>query len=77
MPRNGAQDTAYRADAKNIVVRDSEAVMPGFLGLEDDVAALLVDHAVSPIAAQSLNDLPPAQIPWQLHAQARISSRTR
>ena len=59
------------------MVRDSEAVMPGFFGLEDDVAALMVDRTVSPIAAQSLNDLPSAQIPWQLHAQARISSRTR
>jgi len=50
--------------------------MLGFFSLEDDVAALLIDHAVFPIAAQSLNYLPPAQIPWQLHAQARTSSRT-
>ena len=51
--------------------------MFGLFGLKNDVAALLVNDAISPIAAQSLNYLPPAQIPRQLHAQARISSRTR
>lgn len=41
----------------------SEAVMPGFFGLKDDVATLLIDRAISPIPTQSPDDLLPAQIP--------------
>lgn len=54
-----------------------EALMLGFFSLQNDVAALLIDYAVSPITAQSQNNLFPAQIPRQLHALAKISSRTK
>ena len=74
---DSAKDTTQCSKPKNRMVWNGETLMLRFLGLENDVAALLINHAVSPIAAQTLNDLPPAQVPWQLHAQARISSRTR
>jgi len=51
VPRDGAEDTVQCADAKNGVIRYSKAVMRGFFRLKDDVAALLMDHAVSPITA--------------------------
>jgi hypothetical protein len=38
---------------------------------------LLVNHAIRPIAAQGLNDLPSAQVSRELHATATVSSRTK
>jgi hypothetical protein len=42
------------------VVRYGKALMLGLFSLKNDVAALLVNYTISPIAAQSLNYLPPA-----------------
>jgi hypothetical protein len=49
--RNSAQNAVQRADAEWGVVRYREALMPGFLGLKNNVAALLMNDTVSPIAA--------------------------
>ena len=45
---DGTQDAAKSSDTKNRVIGDSEAMVLRIFGLENDVATLLVDYAVSP-----------------------------
>lgn len=46
--RHGAQNTAQRADAKNRMIRDGNALVPRLFRFKDDMAALLMNHPVSP-----------------------------
>src|SRR5450759_1058702 len=74
---HGAHDAVQRADAQWIVVWNRKPLMRWRVGLQNDVAAFLMHHAILPVAAQDSDQLRAAQIARNFHAPARISSRTR
>jgi hypothetical protein len=45
------------ADAQRIVIRNGQSLMAGRLGLQNDMAAFLMRLAITPIAAQHLDQL--------------------
>ncbi len=55
---------------------NGDAMVTWLLGLENDVAAYLVDSSVVPMPAQMLDPILTAEIARQLHATASTSSRT-
>ena len=57
--------------------RNDNALVERFLGLKHNMAASLVDDAVTPSAAQGARQVLPAHIAWNFHPFARTSSRTR
>ena len=72
-----AQNGVQSSDAKISVSRNSETLVRGFFGLQHDVAAFLMDDAIAPITAKSLDQVVPAQVAWDLHEMATTSSRTK
>ena len=49
--RDSAENAVQGADTECDVVRYGVALMPGFFGLKNNVAALLMNDTISPIAA--------------------------
>jgi hypothetical protein len=74
---HGPQDGIRRSDAKALVGRDCHTLMSGLFGLQNDVAAFLMDDSIAPVPAKHIDEIVPAQIAWDLHPLARISSRTK
>ena len=70
-----AQDGVEGADAQRLVVGNRQPVMARRLGLQNDMAADLVDLLVGPPGAQDVRQIAAVKIAWQLHANT--SSRTR
>jgi len=74
---DGIQNGVQSSDAKGIVVGNRDAVMAGFVGFQNDVAAFLIYTAVSKAFAEVFDQLRSGKVAGQLHAGARTSSRTR
>lgn len=76
MRRNGSKNRVQRPDAQGSVGRNSHAMMPGLLSLQDDMAAHLVHALIVPMLAQVADEFFTTLIARQLHATASTSSRT-
>ena len=72
-----AKDCVKCANPELIVIRDWNAMMGWSFGLNDDMAAHLVDDAIIPTLAEHLHKGAPCEVPRHLHAEARTSSRSR
>jgi hypothetical protein len=46
-------------------------------GFQNDMTAYLVNLDVSPLPTENLDQSFPTKIPWESHATAKTSSRTR
>jgi hypothetical protein len=64
-------------DSEGRVLGNRDAVGCWLLGLENDVAAYLMDFLVFPVLAEVLDQIFSAQIAWEFHATATTSSRIR
>lgn len=73
---NSSQNRIERSNAQRIVGRHRDAMVRGLLGLQDNVAANLMNPLVTPPAAEMPDERFTAQIARQLHATASTSSRT-
>jgi hypothetical protein len=60
-----------------LMLWNRDAVGRGMQGLQDDVAANLMDFHVIPAFQEMLDQLFSAQITWEFHATASTSSRIR
>lgn len=52
---HGAQDGVKRADAQRIVVGDSQPMVARGIGLQDDMAAFLIDPPIAVMLAEELD----------------------
>jgi molybdenum cofactor synthesis domain-containing protein len=75
--RDGTQDAIQSPEPQRVMVWHRQAMMPRRLDLEDDMAAFLVDLPVAEMLAQRSGQVRPGEVPRQLHAQAKTSSRTK
>jgi len=74
---NGGEDRIQRSNSQWIVCGDRDAMKRGLLGLQNDMAANLMDLLVSPVLREVLHERFSVQIARQFHATASTSSRTR
>ena len=77
MIRDRAQNGIQCSDAKVFVGGNSKALVCGFVRLQHDVAAFLMDHAIALHTAKYLDKVVAAQVARNLHELARTSSRTK
>ena len=71
------KDTVECSQSNRIMVRNWDSLIGRKFGLKDQVTALLMDDAVAPIAAQCFGEFTAFKVPWQFHAYASTSSRTK
>src|ERR1700733_11858161 len=74
--RHQPQNAVEGTDADRIVVGYRDTLMRRRIGLQDDVAAFLMNLAVVPMLAEGLGDLAPREVTRDFHA-ASTSSRTK
>ena len=77
MRGDGGNDRIQRSDAEWVVSGNGDAVVGWCFGLQNDVAADLMDALVLPALFKVACERFAVKIAWQLHATARTSSRTR
>lgn len=70
-----AQDSVESSQAERLVVGDRNPVVTGRIGLQNDVAADLVNLGVAPIATEHRHKVAAVNVAGELHAIT--SSRTR
>ncbi len=58
---HGPQDGIQRSDAKVFVGRDFHTLMRGLFGLQNDVAAFLMDDSIAPVPAKHIDEIVPLQ----------------
>ena len=74
---NAGENRVQRSNPERRMLWNRDAVEQGLLGLQDDVAANLMDFDIIPAFREMLGQLFSAQIAWELHATASTSSRIR
>src|SRR5579859_1919033 len=74
---DGGEDCVERSNSQWTVGGDRDAMRRGLLGLQDDMAADLMDLLISPILREVPYERLSAQIAREFHATASTSSRTR
>jgi len=72
-----AKDVVERAESDRAVIGHRDALMRRCFGLQNDMAARLVHHAIVPVTAKRLDQYPPVEVAGQFHAQVSTSSRTK
>jgi len=74
---NTGENRVQRSNSERRVLWNRDAVRLRLLGLQDDVAANLMDFHIIPAFREVPGQLFSAQITWELHATASTSSRIR
>jgi hypothetical protein len=62
----GSENGVERANAERFVVRNRQPLMTWGIGLQNDVAAFLVQNLIIPIAAERFNQFRAAYVPGEL-----------
>ena len=71
MVRYEAENRVQSADSECCVLGDGQSLMAGRIGLQNDVAANLMDDPVIPPPAEVLDQSASGQIPRKLHASSQ------
>ena len=77
MVRHGAENGVQCPDAKSFVVGNRQTLGERLFGFQYNVAALLMDDAIVPMAVKSLDKFLSAQVARDFHELVRTSSRTK
>ena len=77
MQGNGSKDAGQGADAQGRVVRDTDALMAGLIGLEDEVTAGLMNQQVLVIFTEMGGQSPARKVAGKLQTPDNTSSRTK
>lgn len=74
---NRGKDRIQRSDSQRRMRGDGDPVVRRIFGLQNNVAADLMNLGVLPMLREVFDQVLAAQVAWQPHATARTSSRTR
>lgn len=73
---NLAEDRIQCADSHGPMIRHDDSLPRRIIGLQGDVAALLVHLPISPLSTKRRRQRQPTDVPWQFHDLQMSSSST-